>query len=401
MGAESAQHCDLEGERVESTYPRHAPGRPHHTHAVRTADFDFSLPAELIAQVPVEPRDAARLLVAQEAPLAPLDATVRDLPQLLRPGDLLVRNDTRVLPARVRGQRSTGGQVELLFLDPVELAPGTALASAGEVWRAMVKPAKKIRPGERISCRGGVEAVMIEREADSGYWRARLEATGREEDRSGASSSHLELLTLAGTMPLPPYIDRPATAADSERYQTVYAKAHGAVAAPTAGLHFTEELFGRLDQAGIHQTSVTLHVGAGTFLPVTAERLEEHRMHSERFELSLETAREVRACRERGGRIVALGTTSARVLETCAASDPAFDRDVVEAQSGATEIFLHPGSGPRVCDGLFTNFHLPKSTLLMLVASFIGMEAMGELYRAAIERRYRFYSYGDASLIWR
>jgi S-adenosylmethionine:tRNA ribosyltransferase-isomerase len=358
---------------------------------VNTADFDFLLPKELIAQAPIEPRDAARLLVARGRGSAPHDAIVRDLPELLREGDLVVVNDTRVLPARVRGRRSTGGQVELLFLEPAGMAEAKA-----EVWRAMVKPAKKMRPGERVTCSGGVEAIMVEREAESGYWLARL--VGGE--GTPQPTNHFERLSLAGTMPLPPYIERAATEHDTERYQTVYARARGAVAAPTAGLHFTEELFERLSSAGIRRASVTLHVGAGTFLPVTAERLEEHRMHSERFELSEETAREIRDCRSRNGRIVAVGTTSARVLESCAVSHPAFDRDVVEPRSGDTDIFLHPGSGPRVCDGLFTNFHLPKSTLLMLVASFLGMEAMEELYQAAIERRYRFYSYGDASLLW-
>lgn len=393
---------------------------------MRTADFDFSLPSELVAQAPVEPRDAARLLVHRGAAAPPEDSTVHELPGLLRDGDLLVVNDTRVLPARVRGRRTTGGQVELLFLEPVEgehfgsdpteasERRGHPIGSAppglrAEVWRAMVKPAKKIRPGERVTCSGGVDAIMIEREAESGYWRAclvRQGAEGERGQRAGEKSqstdpSHFELLALAGTMPLPPYIDRPATDADAERYQTVYARAHGAVAAPTAGLHFTEELFDRLEQAGVHRANVTLHVGAGTFLPVTADLLEEHRMHSERFELSEAAAQAIRDCRSRGGRVVAVGTTSARVLESCAVSHPAFDRDVVEARSGATDIFLHPGSGPRVCDGLFTNFHLPKSTLLMLVASFIGMEAMEQLYGAAIDRRYRFYSYGDASLLWR
>ena len=369
---------------------------------MRTADFDFQLPKELIAQTPVEPRDAARLLVAGGSIQTPRDATVKDLPGELREGDLLVVNDTRVLPARVRGRRVTGGQVELLFLDPVEEpAEEPAEESGGEVWRAMVKPAKKMRPGDRVACDGGVEAVMIEREADSGYWRVCLELGGVDRSQAEVRPTHFELLGLAGTMPLPPYIERPATESDTERYQTIYARAHGAVAAPTAGLHFTEELFGRLSAAGVQRTSVTLHVGAGTFLPVTADRLDEHRMHSERFELSEETALAVRECRARGGRVVPIGTTSARVLESCAVADPAFDRAVVAARSGSTDIFLHPGSGPRVSDGLFTNFHLPKSTLLMLVASFIGMEAMEKLYRTAIERQYRFYSYGDASLLWR
>ncbi|MFT6109185.1 MAG: S-adenosylmethionine:tRNA ribosyltransferase-isomerase [Planctomycetota bacterium] len=352
---------------------------------MNTSAFDFELPRERIAQSPVEPRDHARLLVREPGDGSLQDARVADLPDLLREGDLLVLNDTRVIPARVRGQRSTGGQVELLFLEPI--SPGS------ETWRAMVKPAKKMKPGDRVACAGGVQAEFLEREERSGYWRARLVGEAHQTTE--------ELMAIAGAMPLPPYIERLATAEDSERYQTVYARVPGAVAAPTAGLHLTNELLARLDAAGVQRTTVTLHVGAGTFLPVTADRIEDHRMHSERFVLSEETAAAVRACRERGGRVVPVGTTSARVLESCAIHDPAFDRDVVEARAGATEIFLHPGSGPRVADGLFTNFHLPKSTLLMLVASFIGLEATQELYRTAIEREYRFYSYGDASLLWR
>ncbi|QDV08705.1 S-adenosylmethionine:tRNA ribosyltransferase-isomerase [Planctomycetes bacterium Poly30] len=367
-----------------------------------TRAFDFELPRERIAQAPVEPRDRARLLVRPTGGGEARDSLVRDLPDWLRPGDLLVLNDTRVLPARVQGRRETGGQVELLFLEPV--LPGTLLtpestevAPGADVWRAMVKPARKIKAGECVACSGGVVARFLEREAESGYWLARLEPG--QGGHVGTTTE--ELMAIAGAMPLPPYIERPATEADTERYQTVYARKPGAVAAPTAGLHLTEDLLQRLDAMGVRQATVTLHVGAGTFLPVTADRIEDHRMHSERFELGEEAAAEVRACRERGGRVVPVGTTSARVLESCALRDPDFERDIVEARAGSTDIFLHPGSGPRVCDGLFTNFHLPKSTLLMLVASFIGVEEMRELYRTAIEREYRFYSYGDASLLWR
>ncbi len=369
------------------------PGDGSHTRAVQTSDFDFDLPQERIAQTPVEPRDHARMLVwgpqMGPAATAALDAQVLDLPDQLRDGDLLVVNDTKVLPARVRAQRHTGGQVELLFLEP--------LVEGGDVWRAMVKPAKKMKVAERVRCAGGVEAEFIEREADSGLWHARL-LPG--EGLQGTRTME-ELMAIAGALPLPPYIDRAATAADEERYQTVYARSPGAVAAPTAGLHLTDDLLAKLAAQGVRRATVTLHVGAGTFLPVMVDRVEEHRMHSERFELSADAAAEVRACRERGGRVIPVGTTSARVLESCAISDPAWGRDVVEARSGATDIFLRPGSGPRVCDGLFTNFHLPKSTLLMLVASFIGKEPMEQLYRTAMEREYRFYSYGDASLLWR
>lgn len=366
---------------------------------METADFDFDLPSELIAQAPVEPRDLARLLLSVpggrgSARRDPEDAFVRDLPGHLDPSDLLVINDTRVLPARVRGRRSTGGMVELLFLEPVE--------AGSDVWRAMVKPARKMKPGDRVACSGGVQAEFVEREEVSGHWLARLLAP----DDGGAGRSPEELMGVAGAMPLPPYIERPATEADTERYQTVYARTPGAVAAPTAGLHFTEALLEAITARGVRLATVTLHVGAGTFLPVTADRIEDHQMHGERYELKPEVAEEVRACRERGGRVIAVGTTSARVLESCAveASDVGVDgassRCLVEAGTGVTNIFLHPGSGPRVCDGLFTNFHLPKSTLLMLVASFIGLDETMRLYRTAIEREYRFYSYGDASLIW-
>ena len=352
---------------------------------MRTSDFDFDLPPERIAQEPVTPRDAARLLVRRgDGGLE--HSHVRDLAAFLRAGDLLVVNETRVLPARVLGTRATGGRVELLFLEP-DLAHAEVRG-----WRAMVRPAKKLKPDELVTCSDGVVARMIERAVDDGTWTVQL--------RGGPVGATVEeLLAVAGAMPLPPYIERGVTTEDEERYQTVYARTPGAIAAPTAGLHFTEDLFGTLASAGVEVARVTLHVGAGTFLPVTADAIEDHHMHTERYELSAEAADAVRACRARGGRVVAVGTTSARVLESCAAEDPAFERAVVEAASGSTDIFLRPGSGPRVCDGLLTNFHLPKSTLLMLVASFIGREEMLDMYRVAIEEEYRFYSYGDATLL--
>ena len=355
---------------------------------MRTADFDFDLPEERIAQEPVHPRDAARLLV-RGADGALLHAQVRDLPHHLRAGDLLVVNDTRVLPARVLGRRATGGQVELLFLEP---SPAHA-SEAG--WRAMARPAKKLRAGERVRCAGGVTARMLERSAEDGTWAVTLEGAGER----GATVE--ELLGRCGAMPLPPYIQRAARADDEERYQTVYAARPGAVAAPTAGLHFTEQLFERLAEGGVEVARVTLHVGAGTFLPVTADEVEEHRMHSERYELTEDCAEAVHRTRDRGGRVIAVGTTSARVLESCAAESPGERRGTVAPSVGETSIFLRPGSGPAVCDGLLTNFHLPKSTLVMLVASFIGREETLEMYRAAVDAEYRFYSYGDATLVLR
>lgn len=365
--------------------------RPLSSAALRTADFDFHLPPDLIAQVPAEPRDAARLLVAGGAS-GGVHGTVADLPVHLRRGDLLVVNDTKVLPARIHARRASGGRVEVLFLEPCPGAVEPAGEPAGGTpWRALVRPAKKLRPGEVLATdREGIRLRALERDADAGGWFVSLE------DGLGAGTE--ELLEQVGTMPLPPYIERAAVAADRERYQTVYAREPGAVAAPTAGLHFTEELLARLEAAGIERATVTLHVGAGTFRPVTVERLEDHPMHEERFELPEATAAAVDACRARGGRVVAVGTTSARVLESCAA--PGGGGRVV-AGRGATRIFLHPGNPPRVCDGLFTNFHLPCSTLIMLVAAFVGRERVLALYREAVDRRYRFYSYGDAMLVFR
>lgn len=357
---------------------------------MRTTDFNFELPEERIAQEPVTPRDAARLLVRSSGAGGALQhAQVRDLPEFLREGDLLVVNDTRVLPARVMGRRATGGQVELLFLQPDE-----AFADQ-RGWRAMARPAKKLRPGERVECGSGVVARMLERSPQDGTWAVTLE--GADGERRPVE----EWLARCGAMPLPPYIQRSAREDDAERYQTIYATQPGAVAAPTAGLHFTEALLGRLQDRGVGLARVTLHVGAGTFLPVTADRLEDHTMHSERYELSPECERAVADARGAGGRVIAVGTTSARVLESCRAGDGVEGPAGVRAGRGDTRIFLHPGQGPAVCDGIFTNFHLPKSTLVMLVASFIGTAETLAMYRAAIDAEYRFYSYGDATLVMR
>lgn len=349
----------------------------------RTEDFDFVLPPELIARAPAVARDGARMLLRPRDAAAPLrHARVVDLPAALAPGDLLVFNDTRVLPARVLARRPTGGRVELLFH-----APATDTDDPLE-WAAFARPAKKIKPGEVLAPErdGGVGIEAVSRVPGEALWRVRIVA----EDGVGVE----EALERVGEVPLPPYIDRAPTAEDRERYQTIYATAPGAVAAPTAGLHFTDALLDALRRRGVEQTFVTLHVGAGTFLPVSAEHVDEHRMHEERFVLPVATREAVARCRERGGRVVAVGTTSARVLESCAAPGR-----LVEARSGATDIFLHPDARPRVIDGLFTNFHLPKSTLLMLVSSLVGVDAVLDAYRAAVEERYRFYSYGDAMLL--
>lgn len=344
---------------------------------MRVSDFDFHLPAELIATAPAEPRDASRLMVLDRASGAVEHRRFRDLPQLLREGDLLVLNDTRVRPWRLRGRRSSGGAVECLLL-----------AVDGDRAEGFVKPSKKLRAGDVVPMEDGAIELRLVQALGGGRWRLQLTAAG------GDVAAALER---CGRAPLPPYIARDGAedvAHDRERYQTVFARRAGAVAAPTAGLHFTPELLARLAAGGVEQAHVTLHVGEGTFAPVRAEVVEEHRMHAERFELSPEVAHAVQRTRERGGRVVAVGTTSARTLESCARDDR-----LVAAATGDTELFLYPGRPLRVVDVLLTNFHLPQSTLLMLVSAFAGRDAVLAAYRAAVQERYRFFSFGDAMLI--
>jgi len=351
---------------------------------MRVDEFDFELPSERIAQEPARPRDAARMFVHAAGADETRHLTVADLDQVLEPGDLLIVNDTRVRPARLHGRRATGARVELLLLGPLE---------DDGVWRAMVQPAKKLKPGETIEgLPDGLVARALERDGTTPFWSVELF------DPAERGRSVEELLERSGRMPLPPYIARQAErddhdGEDRERYQTVYARTTGAVAAPTAGLHFTPELLERLRGRGVERASVTLHVGLGTFLPVTAETLEEHAMHSESYELSRETVSAIAACKLRGGRVVCVGTTSVRVLESCAN-----EGGQLIAGTGSTNIFLTPGYRFRVVDALLTNFHLPKSTLLMLVSALVGRERILRLYAEAMEQRYRFYSYGDAML---
>lgn len=302
---------------------------------------------------------------------------VRDLPALLRRGDLLVCNDTRVLPWRLLGRRPGGGRVEALVLD----------CRGGECV-GFLRPLKRLRPGQKIELEDGAVVLTVGERLSGGRARFWLRAPrGDLED----------VLERVGRAPLPPYLPRSADEdreADRRRYQTVYARRPGAVAAPTAGLHFTEELLENLAARGVEVAFVTLHVGPGTFAPVRVERVVDHRMEAERYVLPEETAAAVRRARSRGGRVVAVGTTTVRVLETCARPDR-----TVSAGRGETELFLYPGKPIRVVDALMTNFHLPGSTLLMLVSAFAGRERVLELYREAIERGYRFYSFGDAMLI--
>jgi S-adenosylmethionine:tRNA ribosyltransferase-isomerase len=345
---------------------------------MRVDDFDFDLPDELIAQRPAVPRDAARLLDLTARP--PRDRTVSDLPRLLRPGDLLVFNDTRVIPARLSGRRGTA-KVEVTLHREV----------AADAWRAFARPARKLKPGDRVAF-GDDEAPFAATVAEKGL---EGEVTLRF-DRGGADLK--AALERHGAMPLPPYIKRagPADARDRTDYQTLFAAHDGAVAAPTAGLHFTPGLVAALDARGVRRTTVTLHVGAGTFLPVKAERVEDHRMHPERGEVTVGAAAAVAAARAAGGRVVAVGTTSLRLLETAAGDD-----GTVHPFAGETALFIYPGFRFRVADLLLTNFHLPRSTLFMLVCAFAGTAAMKAAYAHAVAAGYRFFSYGDCCLLGR
>jgi len=351
--------------------------------ALRTDDFDYQLPAELIAQAPASRRDRCRLMLLERATGRASHHLFSDLPKLLRPGDVLVLNDTRVIPARFECRRRTGGRVEGLFLR--ELAPGR--------WEVMLRGAGRCKPGERLSLLGAADVTAtLSADRGAGLWEIAIAPTRPAE----------ELLERIGRTPLPPYIRRPGPLTDPQdrqAYQTVYARRPGAVAAPTAGLHFTGELLAQLRAGGMELVWVTLHVGLGTFAPVKADRVEDHRMHAEWYELPPATAEALASARAEGRRIVAVGTTSVRVLETVAATGP------FRPASGWTELFIHPPAEFRAVDALLTNFHLPRSTLLMLVAAFCspgsteGIRTILAAYAEAVQRRYRFYSYGDAMLI--
>lgn len=338
-------------------------------------DFlDYPLPEHLIAQEPSARRDASRLLVVRRGDRALDHRTFHDLPELLAPGDLLVLNDTRVLPARLVGRRErTGGRWEGLFLR----------TTADDAWELLCQTRGRLHTGETVLVEPGPLRLTLLRQ-EGGHWLARPEAAGAAE----------ELLEQHGRVPLPPYIRKgQARAEDRERYQTVYARQAGAVAAPTAGLHFTPELFDRLEQRGIGRTFVTLHVGLGTFQPIKTDDFTQHPMHREWGELPAVTADALTACKARGGRVVAVGTTAVRVLETVTASGP------LRPWSGATDLFIYPPYAFRCVDALITNFHLPRSTLLLLVGAFAGGERIRQAYAEAVERQYRFFSYGDAMLI--
>ena len=354
---------------------------------MKPEDFDYALPEELIAQAPAARRDAARLLRLGRGTARVEHLGVPDLLKLLRPGDLLVLNDTRTIPARLLGRKvGTGGRAELLLVRPWGGgAPWAALEApaAGQEWRCLGQASKGLRAGTRVGFEAGGEAEV-------------LEALGEGEVRvrfQGDAPRMLDWLQRAGALPLPPYIERSPGALDQERYQTVFGRLAGSVAAPTAGLHFTPELLAALEAKGVRRAFVTLDVGPGTFLPVREDDLSKHRMHAERCEVSAATAAAIADTRAAGGRVVAVGTTVVRTLES------RVDGGEVQPGEGDTRLFITPGFRFQVVQALLTNFHLPRSTLLMLVSAFAGRDAVLAAYAEAVRERYRFFSYGDAMFI--
>ena len=337
--------------------------------------FDYTLPPDLIAQEPCDPRDHARLLVARRGDRSLHHRRFFDLPELLQPGDLLVLNDTRVLPARLLGKRArTGGKWEGLFLRKL----------ADSTWEMLCQTRGTLNEGEIIEIEPGPLTLRLQKRLPDGRWQVEPLLAG----------SLVELLDRFGQIPLPPYIRKGAARAeDRERYQTIYAQQAGAIAAPTAGLHFTEHVFAALKERGIAWTTVTLHVGLATFQPIQADDYTQHPMHAEWGQLSQPTVDAIDACKKRGGRVVAVGTTSVRVLESVARLGP------LQVWAGETDLFIHPPFEFKVVDAFITNFHLPKTTLLLLVTAFAGGDLVRQAYETAISERYRFYSYGDAMLI--
>ena len=338
-------------------------------------DFFYDLPRELIAQHPAVPRDASRLMRLGRADGAVSETIFRQLPEILRPGDLLVINDSRVIPARLLGRKvGTGGEAELLLLKNL----------GGGKWECLARPGRRLLPGARVTFGGGALTAEIESTADGGNRIVRFETQNGEAFEA--------VLDRVGAMPLPPYITAPLK--NNDDYQTVYAKVAGSAAAPTAGFHFTPELMARLKEAGVGFAELTLHVGLGTFRPVKEDDISRHHMHSEFYTLPQATADAIAETKRHGGRVVAVGTTSCRVLESAVRRPGG-----LAAFSGETDIFIYPGFEFKVIDGLITNFHLPESTLIMLVSAFAGYDHTMEAYRQAVARRFRFFSFGDAMII--
>ena len=339
---------------------------------LKTTDFDYRLPPELIAQQPPAERDAARMLVVDPSSDTLVHATVRDLPRFIHPGDLLVLNDSRVLPARLRGRRSDGGDAEVLLLRPIDRDSGR--------WEALLRPGRRLPAGAVVRFEQSSLSVLVESKSEE---RAVIRLNG--------STDPLGEVRRIGEMPTPPYIKQPL--AEPERYQTVFAREEGSAAAPTAGLHFTPELLEAIGARGVQTAFITLHVGLDTFRPVRVDDPTQHAIHREWYRIDQGTADAISATRQRKGRVVAVGTTCVRVLESAA------DGDHVRVSEGWTSLLILPGHRFRVVDAMLTNFHLPQSTLLMLVSAFAGRERILHAYREAIERRYRFYSFGDCMLI--
>ena len=339
---------------------------------MNVSDFYYDLPEELIAQTPIEKRDESRLMVLNRANQTIEHKTFKDIIDYLEPGDCLVRNNTKVIPARLYGKKATGAKIEFLLLNRIE----------GDIWECIVRPGHKLKPGTEVEFGDGILKAKVLDVMEGGTRKVEFKYEG----------IYNEILDKIGLMPLPPYIHE--SLKDNDRYQTVYAKYEGSAAAPTAGLHFTPELFEKIKAKGIDVANVTLHVGIGTFRPVKVENVEEHHMHSEHFYIKQEDADKINNAKKNGKRVIAVGTTSCRVLETIAD-----ENGMVKPTEGDTQIFIYPGYKYKCLDGLVTNFHLPESTLIMLVSALAGRDYIMKAYNEAVKERYRFFSFGDAMLI--
>lgn len=348
---------------------------------MRVDEFDFDLPESRIALRPAVPRDSAKLLVVNQTPGSLSDQTVADLAEFLKPGDALVFNDTRVIPAQLEGVRRRGDAI-------AHIGATLHMRVSGNTWRAFVRGAKKLKVGETIDFGNGEFLALVQQRGDAGELTLQFNRSGPDLDLALVEWGHI---------PLPPYIalKRGEDERDRQDYQTIYAREDGAVAAPTAGLHFTNRLFERIEAKGISRHFVTLHVGAGTFLPVKVDDTDDHKMHAEIGSVSKQTAEALNKVRRSGGRIIAVGTTSMRLLESAASAD-----GLIQPWADATDIFITPGYKFKAVDALMTNFHLPRSTLFMLVSAFAGSDTMKKTYKHAIDNDYRFYSYGDSSLLF-
>lgn len=339
---------------------------------MNVSDFYYDLPEELIAQTPIEKRDESRLMVLNRANQTIEHKTFKDIIDYLEPGDCLVRNNTKVIPARLYGKKATGAKIEFLLLNRID----------GDIWECIVRPGHKLKPGTEVEFGDGILKATILDVMEGGTRKVEFKYEG----------IFNEILDKIGLMPLPPYIHE--SLKDNDRYQTVYAKYEGSAAAPTAGLHFTPELFEKLKEKGIDVANVTLHVGIGTFRPVKVENVEEHHMHSEHFYIKQEDVDKINNAKKNGKRVIAVGTTSCRVLETIAD-----ENGMVKPTEGDTQIFIYPGYKYKCLDGLVTNFHLPESTLIMLVSALAGRDYIMKAYNEAVKEKYRFFSFGDAMII--